>query len=178
MMYFTESQTFYRLFPPFVLFYFFYLLVVVEAASSKPATIVNSMTSKRSGEILLIFSDLDGTLIHYPEKIPEDSDKILKLPTSSTGMKGIISSKTLTRAQEVRERGSKFILVSGMRASTLFKRLPYLPRADAYAVEVRKIFAYLDLIRDKFSLLKGTHFFGLDRLVVAFSILGNILRII
>ncbi len=90
------------------------------------------------------FSDVDGTLVHYP---PLDTNnrghsnskadgEILYLPPSSTGMRGIISSKTLQICQVLRrEQNVKFVLVSGMRTSTLLKRLPYLPRADAYASE-------------------------------------------
>jgi hypothetical protein len=88
----------------------------------------------------VVFSDLDGTLIHYPER-PDDLVKkeaargILQLPPSSTGMVGVISSETLRLCQEVRRNGVKFVLVSGMRASTLLKRLPYLPKSDAYCCE-------------------------------------------
>ena len=91
----------------------------------------------QAGDILLVFSDLDGTLIHYPSKVPRNkrSNRLLKLPPSSTGMRGIISSKTLSQIQEIRRKGIKFILVSGARASTLLSRLPYLPKADAYCCE-------------------------------------------
>jgi hypothetical protein len=50
-------------------------------------------------------------------------------------MRGVISSKTLQLIQSLRKRGIKFVLVSGMRTSTFLSRLPYLPRADAYALE-------------------------------------------
>jgi hydroxymethylpyrimidine pyrophosphatase-like HAD family hydrolase len=90
--------------------------------------------SKEKADILVVFSDLDGTLIHYPNEIPK-SRQMLKLPPSSTGMRGIISAKTLVLVQEIRQKGVKFVLVSGMRTSTLLSRLPYLPRADAYCTE-------------------------------------------
>jgi len=88
-------------------------------------------------EILAVFSDLDGTLVHYPKKIPkgERGNAILKVPPSATGMRGVISSKTLSLIQDIRKKGAKFVLVSGMRTSTFLNRLPYLPRADAYCTE-------------------------------------------
>eukprot|EP00559_Dactyliosolen_fragilissimus_P009782 CAMPEP_0184874126 /NCGR_PEP_ID=MMETSP0580-20130426/42221_1 /TAXON_ID=1118495 /ORGANISM="Dactyliosolen fragilissimus" /LENGTH=389 /DNA_ID=CAMNT_0027377101 /DNA_START=112 /DNA_END=1281 /DNA_ORIENTATION=+ len=100
---------------------------------------------------LLVFSDVDGTLVHYPSLSKEEEgngneiyashrQNIIYLPPSSTGMKGIISSQTLQLCRTIRHRPStqretKLILVSGMRTSTLLSRLPYLPRADAYASE-------------------------------------------
>lgn len=123
-----------RLSLPLFLFSFFYLVVLSEGTFLKSPS---AMTNKKiaNDEILLVFSDLDGTLIHYPENIPDDPSEILKLPPSSTGMRGVISGRTLSLTQEIRKKGVKMILISGMRASTLFSRLPYLPRADAYAVE-------------------------------------------
>ena len=92
-------------------------------------------------EIRIVFSDVDGTLVHYPDSIISDSNahnngnRILKLPPSATGMQGIISSKTLAMCQDLRKQGIKVVLVSGMRTSTLQKRLPFLPKADAYCSE-------------------------------------------
>lgn len=84
-----------------------------------------------------VFSDVDGTLVHYPDATTQKDDiDILYLPPSSTGMRGIISAKTLQLCQTIRkDYNAKLILVSGMRTSTLLKRLPYLPKADAYASE-------------------------------------------
>ena len=89
----------------------------------------------------IAFSDVDGTLVHYPDTDElyhenEPGNKMIYLPASSTGMRGVISSKTLQLCQTLRRNEStKLVLVSGMRTSTLIKRLPYLPRADAYASE-------------------------------------------
>ena len=73
-----------------------------------------------------MFSDADGTLVHYPELMDTiksvAGNQILKLPASATGMQGIISSQTLAKCQELRQTGIKFVLVSGMRTSTLLKR--------------------------------------------------------
>jgi hypothetical protein len=116
----------------------------------------------------VVFSDLDGTLIHYPENIDElerneEKRHFIKLPPSSTGLKGslqasnieyvpsfwrmlfiqlylwgyvgIISMETMKLCQRIRHSGCKFVLVSGMRTSTLLKRIHYLPKADAYCCE-------------------------------------------
>jgi hypothetical protein len=103
---------------------------VDEAAAQTQAT----------SSIDVVFSDLDGTLIHYP-KGPGDLSRLqnirgmILLPPSSTGMIGVMSGRTLELCRDIRRKGVKFILVSGMRASTLLKRLPYLPKADAYCCE-------------------------------------------
>eukprot|EP00522_Entomoneis_paludosa_P001255 CAMPEP_0172472604 /NCGR_PEP_ID=MMETSP1065-20121228/68426_1 /TAXON_ID=265537 /ORGANISM="Amphiprora paludosa, Strain CCMP125" /LENGTH=409 /DNA_ID=CAMNT_0013230751 /DNA_START=115 /DNA_END=1344 /DNA_ORIENTATION=+ len=89
-------------------------------------------------EILLVYSDVDGTLVHYPslDKVQEAPADILRLPPSMTGMQGIISSRTMQLCRSIRkDQSTKFVLVSGMRTHTLLKRLPFLPRADAYCSE-------------------------------------------
>ena len=93
-------------------------------------------------KLLIVFSDLDGTLIHYPHDrspsglfVNENGNRILELPPSATGMKGIISSGTLVKCRDLRRNNVKLVLMSGMRTGTLLKRLPYLPRADAYCTE-------------------------------------------
>jgi hypothetical protein len=51
-------------------------------------------------------------------------------------MRGVISAKTLSLVDEIRNKNHvKFVLISGMRTSTLLQRLPYLPKADAYCSE-------------------------------------------
>jgi hydroxymethylpyrimidine pyrophosphatase-like HAD family hydrolase len=108
--------------------------------------------NNNSDEILMVFSDLDGTLLHYPSDMPKSNagNQILILPPSSTGMRGIISSKTLSLIDDIRKCGIKFVLVSGMRTSTFLKRLPYLPRADAYCTEAGgRIFYPTDNVSDK-----------------------------
>lgn len=87
----------------------------------------------------IVFSDLDGTLIHYPKDASqyasEHSEMILQLPPSATGTRGVISARTLLYTQELRQRGVKLVLISGMRTSTLISRLPFLPEADVYCTE-------------------------------------------
>ena len=97
----------------------------------------NHNNGETDKSLIIVFSDLDGTLIHYPDSTSEQmpSEGILKLPPSSTGMMGIISYQTLAKCRQLRNNGVKLILVSGMRSLTLLKRLPYLPRADAYCCE-------------------------------------------
>ena len=96
--------------------------------------------SDNSGQLQnlkIVFSDVDGALVHYVhgEKTPDSSRQILSLPPSATGMKGVISAQTLKNFRDLREKGVIIVLVSGMRTSTLLNRLPYLPRADAYCTE-------------------------------------------
>lgn len=111
----------------------------------------SKQTEIKDGEddILVVFSDLDGTLIHYPDKIPK-GNHLLKLPASSTGMRGVISSKTLSLVQQIRAKGTRFVLVSGMRTTTFLSRVKYLPRADAYCTEAGgRIFYATDDISSK-----------------------------
>eukprot|EP00549_Striatella_unipunctata_P025651 CAMPEP_0118682626 /NCGR_PEP_ID=MMETSP0800-20121206/5584_1 /TAXON_ID=210618 ORGANISM="Striatella unipunctata, Strain CCMP2910" /NCGR_SAMPLE_ID=MMETSP0800 /ASSEMBLY_ACC=CAM_ASM_000638 /LENGTH=336 /DNA_ID=CAMNT_0006579025 /DNA_START=155 /DNA_END=1165 /DNA_ORIENTATION=- len=86
-------------------------------------------------DIKIVFSDIDGTLVHYDQEIGPDDD-IIRLPTSSTGLKALISAKTLGKCQELRRKGVFLVLVSGGRTTTIFDRLPFLPLADAYCSEV------------------------------------------
>ena len=83
-----------------------------------------------------VFSDIDGTLVHYPVDLSkEDNSLLIHLPPSKTGTRGVISRKTLYLCQKLRSNGTPLILVSGMRTTTLFQRMPYLPTADAYVCE-------------------------------------------
>lgn len=99
--------------------------------------IPSTSVSKNMG-IDIVFSDVDGTLVHYEKNPTTDNSEdnaLLHLPASTTGMRGVISTKTIQLVAELRKNNIKFVLVSGMRTSTLIKRLPFLPRADAYASE-------------------------------------------
>ncbi|KAL3782444.1 hypothetical protein HJC23_006017 [Cyclotella cryptica] len=94
-----------------------------------------------------------------------NDNPLIFLPPSKTGTRGVLSKRTLELCHQIRHgrtsltastatnqdetatpslkqpqpqqlRGrTPFILVSGMRTTTLFQRLPYLPRADAYVSE-------------------------------------------
>ena len=113
------------------------IVLLVEASSSSPEVPLtppreSTMPTEASASaIQVVFSDVDGTLVHYPEDTSQDRAGILKLPSSATGMQGIISTRTLNYCQELRQK-QKLVLISGMRTTTLLKRIPYLPRADAY----------------------------------------------
>lgn len=104
--------------------------------SSAPETLAppRETTMATDSAIRVVFSDVDGTLVHYPEEQEkeEERNRILKLPPSATGMQGIISSRTLAYCRDLRQNNQKLVLISGMRTTTLLKRLPFLPRADAY----------------------------------------------
>lgn len=111
-----------------------------QTATGMTSTSDNKNKDHKVDDITMVFSDLDGTLLHYPPKIPKGSpgNQLLKLPPSSTGMRGIVSSRTLELIREIRQTsggGTRFVLVSGMRTSTFLNRLPFLPRADAYCTE-------------------------------------------
>lgn len=120
-------------------------LLFVRASSSTlevvtpPRRETNTMSKHEAADIRIVFSDVDGTLVHYPEESSSENEqagnRILKLPPSATGMQGIISSRTLEYCRDLRRQNKKLVLISGMRTTTLLKRIPYLPRADAYCSE-------------------------------------------
>lgn len=104
-------------------------------------------------KISILFSDLDGTCVHYPgnELLTRNSTigndgitlysengltaSILRLPPASGGSIGIISVKTLQLYAAIRALGVKVVFITGARFSTFAQRLPYLPAADAYVCE-------------------------------------------
>ena len=105
-----------------------------------PQNVLTPFLENPDQGIQIIFSDVDGTLVHYVDNQQLTTD-ILQLPPSSTGMQGIISSKTLILCQQLRQQYQrKLVLISGMRTSTLWNRIPFLPRADAYCSEAGRIF--------------------------------------
>ena len=90
----------------------------------------------------IVFTDLDGTLIHYPGHDgcpvldPDAADSVITLLPSTTGLRGVISAATLAGLAALRALpGVRLVIVSGARSSTLDRRLPYLPACDAIAVE-------------------------------------------
>ena len=85
-------------------------------------------------KIQIVFSDLDGTLIHYPITPPPPNDSLIHLPPSKTGKRGILSTKTKELCDTLRTN-LKLIYVSGMRHTTLMKRIPFLPKADVYCCD-------------------------------------------
>ncbi len=149
-----RKSSFRAFFSPLSKFVVAFVLVVSShmldsKASKAPASSSSSSSSSigstsiiqsnaRENDIKIVFSDLDGTLIHYPNQDTNkhSEGKLLEFPKSSTGLVGVISAKTLSLVDEIRNQNNvKFVLISGMRTSTLLQRLPYLPRADAYCSE-------------------------------------------
>lgn len=65
----------------------------------------------------------------------DKSKVILVTPPSTSGRQGAISADTIRKVAELREKGLKFVIITGARLSTLLMRLPYLPLADAYVCE-------------------------------------------
>jgi hypothetical protein len=119
------------------------LQVATSVGVPAESEVVMNMKNSSHSTLRVVFSDVDGTLVHYPGK-PQNVDHVnpmLYLPPSKTGMRGIISSRTLQLCRKVRQSPAgnnkrvRFVLISGMRTSTLIQRLPFLPKADAYCCE-------------------------------------------
>lgn len=102
-----------------------------------------------------VFSDLDGTLVHYVGDVggrvealdgglglrwsPSEGGPavapVAALPASSSGLVGYVSSRTLALCAAARAAGHPLVLVTGARAATALSRLPFLPECDALYVE-------------------------------------------
>lgn len=101
--------------------------------------------------VSVLFSDLDGTLVHYPkdfnayaEIIHEDGttntatmryrqtgeERKCHILTSMTGGKAYISLRTKELIQKLRDFGVIFVIITGARTSTYMTRRPLLPTAD------------------------------------------------
>lgn len=129
----------------------------------------------------LIFSDIDGTLVHIADdklqrygtlsedgrlfRVAEESTgpalAVRPLPVSSTGTVAFISEKTLKLVAELRKKGHLFVLISGARSSTFMERLPYLPAADAYVtlfVEGRSVLCLFNMAKMIFCLFHHLFF--------------------
>lgn len=105
----------------------------------------------------IIFSDIDGTLAHYPQHfkgfgeivskypnsgtaiyrdIPSKQRRVCNILPSSAGMgNAYISHKTIEYVHKLRDKGMLFAVVSGMRKSTYLMRKPFLPEHDIAMVE-------------------------------------------
>jgi hydroxymethylpyrimidine pyrophosphatase-like HAD family hydrolase len=86
----------------------------------------------------VLFTDIDGTIVHYlsHSQGPTYEAAVLTLPPSTTGLCGTISETTLAGLARLRALpGLHLVIVSGARSSTLDRRLPYLPAADAVVAE-------------------------------------------
>jgi hydroxymethylpyrimidine pyrophosphatase-like HAD family hydrolase len=103
-----------------------------------------------------VFSDLDGTLCHFPAWFEEHGSRIVSkdpstnmavvesasgeqrdcrlLPSSTMG-DGVVSERSIDLVRQLREEGVLFIIVTAARKSTLQERLPLLPESDAACCE-------------------------------------------
>lgn len=99
----------------------------------------------------VLFSDLDGTLVHSPKSFSSFADivssneddntaliryrhsgetrKCVALPSKTAGF-GYISLRTIELVEQLRKTGVIFVIITGARSSTYAKRRPYLPEAD------------------------------------------------
>jgi len=103
-----------------------------------------------------IFSDLDGTLVHFPAWFEKHGSKIISrdegakravcesptgetrdcrlLPSSTMG-DGLVSERSAELVQQLRSEGILFVIVTAARKSTLMERWPLLPDSDVYCCE-------------------------------------------
>ena len=103
-----------------------------------------------------IFSDLDGTIVHFPRWFEAHGTKVISrdlelkravvqsptgetrecrlLPSSTMG-DGFVSERTIELVKALRDEGIAFVIVTAARKSTLFERQPMLPACDAACCE-------------------------------------------
>eukprot|EP00798_Chlamydomonas_sp_ICE-L_P012596 gene12596-15822_t len=81
----------------------------------------------------ILFSDIDGTIVHAPSS--QDRDAVLITPPCVSGRHGEISSTTFHKVAKLRSQGVHFCVITGARLSTLLMRLAFLPAADAFVCE-------------------------------------------
>lgn len=112
--------------------------------TSSPVAMSTSTTLPK-----ILFSDLDGTLVHYPKHFSEyatvihdDEERAViqykesketrdcVVLQSMTGGKAYISLRTLDLIAKLRAMGVKVVLISGARSSTYASRRAKLPNAD------------------------------------------------
>lgn len=101
------------------------------------------------GKVSIVFSDLDGTLVHYPKDfgayadIASSSDghvvvryrdsgeeRQCRVLESMTGGLAYLSERSVTLIDEIRSAGGIFVLITGARSSTYASRRAKLPVVD------------------------------------------------
>ncbi|KAJ8904040.1 hypothetical protein NDN08_000570 [Rhodosorus marinus] len=99
--------------------------------------------------IKVVFSDIDGTLVHYPKDFDRYAElgevvngkvfirynetgesRECRVLESMTGGKAFISEKTIALVDQIRAEGVQFVLITGARSSTYDNRRPNLPKVD------------------------------------------------
>ncbi len=99
----------------------------------------------------VLFSDIDGTLVHHPEDFLEYADIVAENRDANsatiryklsgeerecvtlgslTSGRFYISKTTLELISQLRQLGVCFVLITGARTSTYISRRPFLPEAD------------------------------------------------
>lgn len=102
-------------------------------------------------KVHVLFSDLDGTIVHYPKEFNEYADIVEEddvtqtakikykhsgelrecvVLTSMTGGKSYLSVKTKQLIETLRDLGVCFVIITGARSSTYIARKAKLPPAD------------------------------------------------
>lgn len=116
----------------------------------------NATTLTGGKQVKAIFSDLDGTIVHFPAWFEEHGSRIISrdpeakravvespsgeqqdcrlLPSSTMG-DGCVSERTIELVAALRSEGVLFFVVTAARKSTLIERMPLLPVSDAYVGE-------------------------------------------
>lgn len=124
----------------------------MSSTNATPTTTTTHRTSRRPPTARVVFSDLDGTLVHYPKSISHYADVVDDnvrdkgraliryresgeerecYPLSSTtGGVSYISLRTHKLISKLRELGVTFVIITGARASTYAARRANLPAAD------------------------------------------------
>uniref|UniRef100_A0A7S2CXT3 Sucrose phosphatase-like domain-containing protein n=1 Tax=Haptolina brevifila TaxID=156173 RepID=A0A7S2CXT3_9EUKA len=114
------------------------------------------VSSERPRRLKAIFSDLDGTLVHFPAWFEEHGSRVVSsdetkkravvespngerrdcrmLPSSTMGP-GLVSERTAELVDSLRAEGVLFVVVTAARKSTLLERWPLLPACDARVCE-------------------------------------------
>ncbi|KKP37121.1 hypothetical protein A2483_04765 [Candidatus Peregrinibacteria bacterium RIFOXYC2_FULL_33_13] len=104
----------------------------------------------------ILFSDIDGTIAHYPkhfstfgEILSEDESsmkavyldkitfkkRVCNILKSATSGNAYVSLKTINLIEQLKQKGVIFVMISGVRKSTFFERIPFLPKADVWIME-------------------------------------------
>ncbi|KAL9178331.1 hypothetical protein ACHAXT_001759 [Thalassiosira profunda] len=118
--------------------------------------VVSHPQSSTMPRLRAVFSDVDGTLVHYAKDFEEHGVRLVSsderaltavvegpggdrrncrlLPSSTLGP-ACISERTIELVEELRAVGVKFCVVTAARKSTMLRRWDLLPTCDAHVCE-------------------------------------------